>query len=78
MSVNTGNIFVTESSNSRCQVFSPDGKYLFGFGAKGSSNGELQNPWGVLVDPQEMIYIAEGSNHRGKYIFCLLAWIYFI
>ena len=42
-------IAVTESANSRVQVFSSDGTYLRSFGRKGNKQGEFNYPRGITI-----------------------------
>ena len=52
------------SINSRLQKFSKDGRYLGGFGTKGSGPEDLDMPWGLTIDNQGKLYVADWNNHR--------------
>ena len=56
-------LYVTDQYNHRVQRFNINGMYLFQFGAKGSANGQLQNPLGILVHNGKL-YVSEHGNHR--------------
>ncbi|MBS0271113.1 MAG: autotransporter domain-containing protein [Proteobacteria bacterium] len=43
----TGNLYVTDSINSRVQVFDTLGNPLFQFGTPGIGNGQFTNPYGI-------------------------------
>src|SRR5437660_852952 len=64
-----GNLIVVDSNNHRIQKFDKDGNFLtdwgkFGFAWKGASQGVFDNPWGVAVDKDDNIYIADTLNNR--------------
>lgn len=69
-----GNIYVADRENHCVKKFSILGKFVmkFGTGKAGSKNDELNSPRGVVVSTQDVVYIADGLNHRivvfyGKY-----------
>jgi len=55
----TGRVYVTDSLNSRVQVFSAEGKYAFHIGSPGDASGHLGVPKGVGVDSHGHIYIVD-------------------
>lgn len=55
-----GNVFVTEISNSRVQVFNPDG--TFSSIIKGKGEGALQQPYAVAFDPSDNLHVADYSS----------------
>ena len=57
-------IAVTESANSRVQVFSSDGTYLRSFGRQGDKQGELNNPRGITIHETHKIIVADTRNNR--------------
>ena len=57
-------IVVTESANSRVQVFSSDGTYLRSFGRKGNKQGELNYPRGITIHETNNIIVVDSWNHR--------------
>ena len=57
-------IAVTESANSRVQVFSSDGTYLRSFGRKGNKQGEFNWPCGMTIHDTNNIIVVDSGNHR--------------
>ena len=41
-----------------------DGEFLGKFGTAGSANGELNMPWGICLDGQENLFVADWRNDR--------------
>jgi len=56
-----GNLYVTDTLNSRVQVFDPDGKYLRSFGQRGTAWGMFDKPKGVAVDGFGNVYVADSG-----------------
>ena len=54
-----GNIYVTETGNSRVQKFASDGRSLLVWGESGQGDGQFQYPLGIDVDPQGFVYVAD-------------------
>jgi len=64
-----GDLIVIDANNHRIQKFDKDGNFLtiwgkFGFAWKGASQGVFDNPWGVGVDKDDNVYIADTLNNR--------------
>ncbi len=64
-----GDLFVVDANNHRIQKFDKDGNFLtvwgkFGFAWKGASQGVFDNPWGIAVDKDDNVYIADTLNNR--------------
>ena len=59
-----GEIIVAEFNAHRVSVFSPKGKRLQSFGAKGSQPGQFNCPCGVAVDVEDNILVTDYNNHR--------------
>src|SRR5438876_802382 len=64
-----GDLIVIDANNHRVEKFDSDGNFLtvwgkFGFAWKGSSHGVFDNPWGVGVDKDDSVYIADTLNNR--------------
>ena len=57
-------LIVVDSGNDRLQVFTPDGKALTQCGRNGSGEGEFNKPWGITLDNEGNIYVADWKNHR--------------
>ncbi len=59
-----GNIYVTDRSNDRVQIFDSNGNYLDQFGTSGSGNGQLDNPYDIVISSEQKIYVSEATNRR--------------
>lgn len=59
-----GHIFVLDGANDHVVVFDETGKFLSDIGRSGDEDGELRNPVGFCMDPQQRIYIADTGNQR--------------
>jgi sugar lactone lactonase YvrE len=63
-----GNIYVADGyGSSYVNVYTPEGKYIKTFGAKGAGAGELDCPHGIVLDTrgsQPVLMIADRTNHR--------------
>ena len=66
-----GAVWVADAANHRIQVREPDGRWLVaggkaggGNGESGSGAGEFYRPWGIAVDGNGAVWVAEGGNHR--------------
>lgn len=54
---------MADSGNNRIQIFTPEGKFVHGFGTWGVSPGQLKGVEGVaLMDDQ--IVVTDRENHR--------------
>ena len=58
-----GELVVIEGSAWCVSVFSPSGEKLRSFGKYGIGEGQFLNPWGVTVDGEENILVADRRNH---------------
>jgi len=56
-----GNLYVTDTLNSRVQVFDADGKYLKTVGSRGSAWGMFDKPKGVALDSFGNLYVADSG-----------------
>jgi len=59
-----GKLYVCDCGNSRIQVLSSEGKFLYSFGTKGSGNGQFKGPWAIDFDLQGNLMITDSENHR--------------
>jgi len=57
----TGNLYVTDTLNSRVQVFDADGKYVKTVGQRGSAWGMFDKPKGVALDSFGNVYVADSG-----------------
>ncbi len=64
------NVYVADTYNHRIQKFSSDGSYITkwgrnnGDGTAGNGNGEFQEPFGISLDIDGYVYVADIRNHR--------------
>lgn len=56
-----GNLYVTDTLNSRVQMFDPDGKYVKTFGQRGTGWGMFDKPKGVATDSFGNVYVADSG-----------------
>ncbi|HSB78325.1 MAG TPA: SMP-30/gluconolactonase/LRE family protein [Candidatus Methylomirabilis sp.] len=56
-----GNLYVTDTLNSRVQMFDPDGKYIKSFGQRGNAWGMFDKPKGVALDSFGNVYVADSG-----------------
>jgi DNA-binding beta-propeller fold protein YncE len=65
---NKCNIFVLDSKYidrySKIQKFDQEGKFILEFGEYGVEDGKCSDPWGIAVDSQGNIYVADTKNQR--------------
>jgi DNA-binding beta-propeller fold protein YncE len=72
------NVYVVDNQNSRIVVYDPQGNFVRAFGVAGAETpgmgegappvpapmGAFWQPWGIAVDKEGTIYIADTWNHR--------------
>jgi hypothetical protein len=56
-----GNLYVTDTLNSRIEMFDPDGKYIRSFGQRGSAWGMFDKPKGVALDSFGNLYVVDSG-----------------
>jgi uncharacterized protein (TIGR03663 family) len=59
-----GNVYVSDSSSNRVEVYGPDGKLIREIGSFGSGDGQFNEPHGLAVDAQGNLYVADTWNAR--------------
>ena len=59
-----GQMIVVEGGGTCVSVLTPEGEKIRTFGTAGKGNGQLSNAYGVTVDKDDNIYVADNSNHR--------------
>jgi poly(3-hydroxybutyrate) depolymerase/sugar lactone lactonase YvrE len=68
-----GQLFIADTENHRVRRVNPDGKIttvagtgIAGYSGDGSAAtaAQLNEPWGLAIDRQDFLYIADASNHR--------------
>jgi len=61
---NNGNIYVSDTYNSRIQKFTSAGAYLTQWGGLGNGNGQFDLPAGVTADNNGNVYVTDIYNNR--------------
>ena len=56
-----GNLYVTDTLNSRVQMFDAEGKYVKSFGQRGNAWGMFDKPKGVALDSFGNVYVADSG-----------------
>jgi DNA-binding beta-propeller fold protein YncE len=59
-----GNIYIADAFHFSIKVLSPEGKKLAAMGRRGTSDGYLNFPNGIVVTDSKKIYVVEKENHR--------------
>ncbi|MGB9668820.1 MAG: NHL repeat-containing protein, partial [Anaerolineales bacterium] len=65
-----GSLYIVDTDNNRIQHLSPDGQVLQVWGNFGDSTtsqtpgGTFNQPWGIAIDQDGFIYVADTWNHR--------------
>lgn len=59
-----GELFVVEYGAGRVSKFDRQGKMLGRYGSTGSGEGEFATPWGLTVDREARVYVADTGNRR--------------
>ena len=64
-----GNVYVADSDkngvvNYCIQKFSPDGNFLLRWGTQGSGAGQFEDPTGIFIDKNDLVYVTDSKNHR--------------
>ena len=65
VSSKTGDIYVTDGyGNARVHKFTSDGQLVKSWGEPGIDPGQFNLPHNVVIDSNDLIYVAERENHR--------------
>jgi DNA-binding beta-propeller fold protein YncE len=59
-----GNIYLTNPLDSTVEILSPDGSLLGVLGHPGSDDGGFDRPFGIWVDRQDRLFVADTANRR--------------
>jgi len=60
----TGNIYVSNTTDSHIRIYSRDGILLGSFGGNGMEVGEFNSPAGLCVDGRNRLYVGDTNNSR--------------
>ncbi len=59
-----GNLYVTDSRNSRIQKFAPDSTFITKWGREGPGDGQFLMPADIAIDDAGNIYVTDSGNNR--------------
>jgi hypothetical protein len=59
-----GTVYILDWKDSNVKVFDARGKFLRVFGKKGQGPGELNQPQGIIITPENEILVVDGLNQR--------------
>ena len=59
-----GNVYVTDTLNSRVEIFDADGKFISTFGKNCDGPGYFARPKGIAVDGDGHIWVADTVQNR--------------
>ena len=60
----SGNVLVTDTGNSRVEIFDNAGNFLRHLGTVGTGNGQFVNPEGIAIDENGNIFVVDSGNSR--------------
>jgi DNA-binding beta-propeller fold protein YncE len=61
-----GDVYVTDTFNSRIEIFDADGQFVSTFGQNGDGAGDLQRPKGMAIDVDGHIWVVDAAQNRVK------------
>jgi len=59
-----GYMFVSDTGNSRIQIFNEEGVFVLEWGTSGTGSQQLNQPCGIAADSAGFFYVADSGNHR--------------
>ncbi len=63
----TGKFYLTQYGSDYVYIYDIDGTYLSRFGGTGTGNGQFNTPYGLDIDDEDNIYVADGvDNDDGR------------
>jgi hypothetical protein len=62
-----GNIYAADFANSRVSKFRPDGTWITAWGVSGTGPGQLRRPYGIDLDTDGDVYVADGNNYIHRF-----------
>ncbi len=61
-----GDVYVSDTMNSRIQIFDADGTFISTFGKPGDGPGDFARPKGIALDSDGHIWVADADQNRVK------------
>ena len=61
---NDNHLLITSCTSNTVMVYTLEGELIHQFGAQGSAPGRFNDPWGICVDDNELVYVVDGRNNR--------------
>jgi prepilin-type N-terminal cleavage/methylation domain-containing protein len=62
----SGDVYVTDISDSRVQKFSSNGTYISQFGSVGTGNGQFESPEDIAIDTAGNIYVTDSGGEYSR------------
>ena len=59
-----GTVYVLDTKDSRVKVFDAKGKFVRAFGKAGQGPGEMNQPVGILITPENEVFVEDALNQR--------------
>jgi len=59
-----GTVYILDRKDNKVKVFDARGKFLRAFGKKGQGPGELNQPQGIIITPENEVLVVDGLNQR--------------
>lgn len=59
-----GNVFISDTSNNRIEIFDFTGHYVKGFGVAGTGDGQFSFPGNIAIDGSNDVYVSDLSQNR--------------
>jgi RHS repeat-associated protein len=60
----SGNVWVSDSGNSRLEEFNSKGEYVRTVGSSGEGSGQFRAPYGVAIDSKGNVWASDEGNNR--------------
>ncbi len=61
------NLYVADLSNGRIQKFTKDGNFILPWGSRGDTDGEFENPAGIVLDSSDNVYVIDDTGRIQKF-----------
>ena len=61
---NDNHLLITSCTSNTVMVYTLEGELIHQFGAYGSDPGRFNDPWGICIDDNELVYVVDAGNSR--------------